>query len=118
MAELLKGLFGRKKDENYNHAKIKRENSKKLKGELMQVTLDLPEQYSLDASPSEWGQRIKLYAAMTLYQSGKLSAGAACEFAAVDRFTFISECAKLNISMIDYDDGELEDEVAALGKSA
>lgn len=73
----------------------------------MQITLELPEQFSLEASPKEWEQRLKLYAAITMYQSGKLSAGAACEFADVDRFTFINECAKLNISMIDYEEGGL-----------
>lgn len=84
----------------------------------MQITLNLPEQFSLEATPKEWGQRLKLYAAVTMYQSGKLSAGAACEFANVDRFTFINECAKLNIPMIDYEEGELTDELAALRKIA
>ena len=80
----------------------------------MQVTLELPEQFELDASPSEWGKRVKLYAALTMYQAGKLSAGAACEFAGVDRFTFISECARLHIPMIDYEEGELEAELQQL----
>ena len=83
----------------------------------MQITLDLPEQFSLEASPKEWGQRLKLYAAITMYQSGKLSAVAACELANVDRFTFINECAKLNISMIDYEEGELSGEIRNISES-
>ena len=84
----------------------------------MQITLDLPEQFSLEATSEEWGQRLKLYAAIAMYQSGKLSAGAACEFAHIDRFTFVSECAKLNIPMIDYDDGELAAEVRNISESS
>lgn len=84
----------------------------------MQITLELPEQYSLEASPSEWGERIKLYAAITLYQAGNLSAGAACEFAGVDYFTFIHECGRLKIPMIDYEEGELEAELHALAGQA
>ena len=80
----------------------------------MQVTLDLPEQFSLEASPTEWSQRIKLYAALTMYQAGKFSAGAACEFAGVDRYTFIEECGRLKIPMIHYEEGELEAELASL----
>ena len=66
----------------------------------MQVTLDLPEKFALDFSSTELGQRIKLDAALTMFQSGSLSAGAACEFAGVDRFIFIAECKKHNIPYI------------------
>ena len=83
----------------------------------MQVTLDLPEKFALDFSSTELGQRIKLDAALTMFQSGSLSAGAACEFAGVDRFIFIAECKKHNIPMIDYDSGELAAEITALQRS-
>ncbi len=79
----------------------------------MQIMLDIPEQFCMDFSPIELGQQIKLYAALVMYQSGSLSAGAACEFAGVDRFTFIGECKKHDISMISYEPGGLAAEVAA-----
>ncbi len=43
----------------------------------MQITLDIPDQYLIDQSPDEFGKRIKLYAALMMFQEGSLSAGAA-----------------------------------------
>jgi predicted HTH domain antitoxin len=42
-----------------------------------------------------------------MFQAGRLSAGAACEFADVDRYTFIAACKRHRIDVIDYDDEEL-----------
>ena len=67
----------------------------------MQITLDIPDQYLIDESPDEFGKRIKLYAALMMFQEGSLSAGAASEFAGVDRFTFITECQQYNIPLVD-----------------
>lgn len=84
----------------------------------MQITLDVPEQFCMDFSPTELARHIKLYAALAMYQAGSLSVGAACEFADVDRFTFIAECKKHNIPMINYEPGELAAEVAAFRKAS
>jgi predicted HTH domain antitoxin len=84
----------------------------------MQVTLDVPEQFCMEFSPAELGRKIKLYAALTMYHSGSLSAGAACEFAGVDRLTFIAACKQHNIPMINYEPGELASEVAAFRKAS
>ena len=43
-----------------------------------------------------------------MFQAGQLSAGAACEFADIDRYTFLSACKRHNIPVIDYDEDELE----------
>ena len=43
----------------------------------MQITLEVPEQFGLDKSLPEVGSLLKLYAALALFQSGRLSAGAA-----------------------------------------
>ncbi|MDX9987831.1 UPF0175 family protein [Thiothrix unzii] len=73
----------------------------------------MPEQYLVDQSPIEVDKRIKLYAALLMFQSGSMSAGAASEFAGVDRFTFITECQQHNIPLVDSApealDGELKD---------
>lgn len=82
----------------------------------MQITLNIPDQFAVDLSPVELAKKIKLYAALTMYQVGHLSAGAACEFAGVDRFTFIAECQKHQIAMIDYEQDELADELNFLKK--
>lgn len=59
-------------------------------------------------------KQIKLYAALTMFQVGKISAGFACEFADIDRYRFYEECAKNQITVIHYESGELEAELETL----
>lgn len=80
----------------------------------MQITLDVPEQYLLDQSPSELARRIKLYAALLMFHAGELSAGAAAEFAEVDRPTFTAECNRHGIPVVDYPPEELHAELDSL----
>lgn len=80
----------------------------------MQITLNVPEQYLLDQSPAELGRRIKLYAALLMFQGGELSAGAAAEFAEVDRFTFTAECQRHGIPVVDYPPEDLRAELDSL----
>lgn len=77
----------------------------------MQIILDIPDQFGVDFSSTELAKQIKLYAALTMYQAGHLSVGAACEFAGIDRFSFIAACQKYQVTMIDYEQGELADEL-------
>jgi predicted HTH domain antitoxin len=67
----------------------------------MQITLNVPEQCLIDVEPAELARRILLYAAVLMFKSGELSAGAAVEFVGVERFTFMAA-------------EELAEEVAAL----
>lgn len=55
----------------------------------MEIILSLPKQQFMLESPSRLAQKIKLYAAVAMYQTGELSIGAACEVANVDRYRFI-----------------------------
>lgn len=80
----------------------------------MQITLDIPEQYLIDESPAELGRRIRLYAALLMFQSGELSAGAAAELAQINRFTFAAECDKHGIPLVDYPADELRAELESL----
>jgi len=65
----------------------------------MDVTLSLPpRQFMLD-SPSQAAQKIKLYAAVAMYQTGELSIGAACEVADVDRYRFLDFLNQHNIPL-------------------
>jgi predicted HTH domain antitoxin len=59
-------------------------------------------------------QRLKLYAALLMFQAGELSARAACELAGVDRFTFLAECHRRAIPVINYSPAELREEVESL----
>ncbi|HEX8671677.1 MAG TPA: UPF0175 family protein [Longimicrobium sp.] len=80
----------------------------------MQITLDVPEQYFLDSTPAELGRRIKLYAALLMFHAGEMSAGAAAEFAEVDRLTFAAACQRHGIPLIDYPAEDLRDELSSL----
>ena len=81
----------------------------------MEITVNVPEQYLIDTDPGEFGQRMKLATALIMFQSGQISAGAACELAGVDRWTFAAECARHDIPLVEYEPGELEEEVQRLG---
>ena len=54
----------------------------------MHLTLEIPDQYIHGQNQSQIAQQIKLYAALLMFQSGKLSRVAACEFAGVDIYDF------------------------------
>jgi predicted HTH domain antitoxin len=84
----------------------------------MEITVEVPEQYLIDSSPAELGRRIKLYAAVLMFESGELSAGAAAEFAGVDRLSFAAECQRHNIPVIDYAPEELRVELGSLRRRA
>lgn len=80
----------------------------------MDVTLSVPaQQFKLD-TPVQVAQKIKLYAAVTMYQTGELSIGAACELANVDRYTFLDFLKQHNITLQVQTPDELEAEVRFL----
>ncbi len=77
----------------------------------MEITLDFSKRYLLNIDCAEMAQRLKLYTALLMFQTGQLSAGAACEFAGIDRYTFLSACNQHKIPVINYEPDELEEEV-------
>jgi len=83
----------------------------------MQVLVNLPDRYLLDTTTEELARRFKLYTALLMFQSGQLSAGAACEFSGVDLYTFLAACKRHHINVIDYDEDELEADFERLKKS-
>ncbi len=84
----------------------------------MEITLEVPDEYSVDFDPEQMGRRIKLYAALLMFQSGEISAGAAAELAGVDRFTFAVECEKRGIPLANYPPSDLAAELEALRAKA
>lgn len=80
----------------------------------MQIMLDVPEQYPVDSGPAERGRRVKLNAALMMFHAGEISAGAAAEFAGVDRFSIAAECRRRGIPLVDHPAGELGAEADSL----
>lgn len=85
-----------------------------MQGKSIQIVVDVPEQYLIDASPAEFGERMKRSTALLMFQSGQISAGAASELAGVDRWTFAAECVRHGIPLIGYDPAELDEEIQRL----
>jgi predicted HTH domain antitoxin len=84
----------------------------------MEITLRVPEQHGLAEDPAELGRRVALYAALLMFRAGELSAGAAAEFAGVDRFMFAAACQQHGIPLIDYSPEELQVEVDSVRQAS
>lgn len=82
----------------------------------MDITVSVPDQYLADHEPAELADRIMLYAELLMFDSGEISAGAACEFAGVDRFTFAAECARRSIPLARYTAEEIRAESFGLDR--
>jgi|SRR6266540_627127 len=63
----------------------------------MQISFSLPDNQFLAESPEEATQKIRMYAALGLYQAGELSIGAASEVAGIDRYAFLDFCKREGI---------------------
>jgi len=84
----------------------------------VEITMQVPDRYLLKQDAAELSRRIKLSAALLMFRSGELSAGAAAELAEVDRFTFAAECNRHGIPVVDYPSEDLSTELAAMRPSA
>lgn len=79
----------------------------------MQVTINIPDfaPFTLNNDIQELKQTIKLNSALMLFKNAKLSIEQASSFAGVDIYDFMAECSKNNISVISYENDELENEL-------
>ncbi len=82
------------------------------------VKLELPEDIlrSLNKTPEELTEEIKLMVAMRFFEVGKLSIGEAAKLAGMDKWTFIEELDKHKISIFNYPPKELERDLEDIGK--
>ena len=76
----------------------------------MQISFSLPESQFIAETPEAVTQKIRLYAALGLYQSGELSIGAAGELAGVDRYEFLEFCKREGVTLHTQTPDELEAE--------
>ena len=76
----------------------------------MQLILDIPDKFlpTDQKNKNNFSQQIRLYSALLLFQSGQLSRGAACEFADIDIYTFLTACKKHKIPVINIEPEDLE----------
>jgi predicted HTH domain antitoxin len=76
----------------------------------MEVTITLPSSQFIADSPERIASKIRLYAALGMYQTGELSIGAACELAGVDRYVFLDLLKREGINLRTQTPAELEAE--------
>jgi predicted HTH domain antitoxin len=76
----------------------------------MQISFSLPDNQFITESPEKVTQKIRMYAALGLYQAGELSIGAASELAGVDRYTFLDFCKQEGVILQTQTPEELEAE--------
>jgi len=80
----------------------------------MQISFSLPESQFFAESPEVVTQKIRLYAALGLYQAGELSIGAASELAGVDRYEFLEVCKREGVTLHTQTPDELEADLKKL----
>jgi len=81
---------------------------------IMRVVMDLPSDLFLDEEPEKAAARVRLSAALLMYQTGELSAGAASELAGVDRYTFYAACKRYGLPVLRHTPSEVEQDLEAL----
>lgn len=77
------------------------------------VTIHVPTETrrALNRTPEELGRDLRLYAALMLFQLGKLSSGMAAELAGVPRVMFLDLCADYGIPVSQITPEELRREL-------
>jgi predicted HTH domain antitoxin len=79
----------------------------------MLATLEIPDHVlsALGADPASAGQKIRLLAAMKLYELGRLSSGAAAAFAGLARVEFLARLGEHGVSPFQLTDVDLEQDL-------
>jgi predicted HTH domain antitoxin len=81
----------------------------------MQISFSLPESQFVTESPEEATRKIRMFAALGLYQAGELSAGGASELAGLDRYEFLEFCKREGILLRTQTPQELEEDIRKFG---
>jgi predicted HTH domain antitoxin len=80
-------------------------------GERLQIEIPDHIRKSLNRTPQELAQDMRLYSALMMFQLGKLSAGAAAELAGVPKVAFLDLCDEHGISVSEISPDDLRKEV-------
>jgi len=82
----------------------------------MKISFSLPENQVIAESPEEATQKIRMFAALGLYQAGELSIGAASELAGLDRYDFLDFCKREGVLLHTQTPEELEADLKKFGR--
>lgn len=76
----------------------------------MKISFSLPEGQFVTETPEEAARKIRVYAALGMYQAGEISIGAAGELAGMDRYEFLELCKREGVALHVQTPDELEAE--------
>lgn len=82
----------------------------------MHISFSIPESQFIAESAEEATQKIRMFAALGLYQAGELSIGAASELAGMDRYDFLDFCKREGITLHTQTPEELEADLKKYSK--
>jgi predicted HTH domain antitoxin len=77
----------------------------------MQISFSLPDNQFVTESPEEATRKIRMFAALGLYQAGELSVGAASELAGLDRYEFLEFCKREGVVLHTQTAEEIEEDI-------
>ncbi len=77
----------------------------------MQISFSLPDNQFVTESPEEATRKIRMFAALGLYQAGEVSVGAASELAGLDRYEFLEFCKRERVVLHTQTADELEKDI-------
>ena len=82
------------------------------------VTIEYSEDIllALNMTPKEFSQEAKLLIAVKLYELGRLSTGAAAEFAEVPKPLFLTKMAEYGVDTFSMSEEELQNDVLSVGR--
>lgn len=82
------------------------------------LQLNLPDGFAqaVHLTQAELEEQIRLMAALKMFELGKLSSGKAEELAGVSRVGFFELCGRYQVPVVNYDEGELQEEVEFLAQ--
>lgn len=83
----------------------------------MNIMVNVPDEYFLNTTVEEMAKELKVSTALLMFQAGKISAGAACEFAGIDRYDFLAACKKHGIEVLQYSKEELEADLCTIQRA-
>ncbi len=82
------------------------------KMKMAELKINIPEDilYTLNETKNDFTRKMRLYAAMELYKTQKLSMGKASELAEMNKIDFMFELGKFEIPAINYDSDDFKEE--------